>query len=358
MPHNIEIVIDQQELIITEEVTNIDIVENSPTVEIIQPPHNIEILEQENSIEVTEQIFETEVVQENVTVEVQSVGAQGPQGPEGPEGPQGIPGPNEVTTSTTTNITGILKGDGSNVSAATPDVDYQTPIGYTPEDVANKVTDLSTPNDTTYPTTEAVAEALVALPQVDEKVKVSASDSIPNYLNEKLDLASSGTGLGLNIDDPGGEETLEVFLDVDNLISSLAIEGSDSMAIHDASLGSSRKVTLSLAKEFFVPEIKSGTVTLPAFGAINIETVNLQSGGPYKLFLRIYSNTFQEYRSMEITLQQTGFSTYDFVVDNLVQDSSFDVQFQPAGSIFSLSLFVQSSYSREVTVSYVRIFHA
>jgi hypothetical protein len=43
----------------------------------------------------------------------------------GPAGATGPAGPNEVTTSTSTDITGILKGDGSNVSAAVEDTDYQ-----------------------------------------------------------------------------------------------------------------------------------------------------------------------------------------------------------------------------------------
>ena len=40
-------------------------------------------------------------------------------------GPVGPAGPNNITTSTETDITGILKGDGANVSAAVEDTDYQ-----------------------------------------------------------------------------------------------------------------------------------------------------------------------------------------------------------------------------------------
>ena len=59
-------------------------------------------------------------------------GLQNPQprnimGPAGQDGQDGAPGPNQVTTNTTTNITGLLKGDGSTVSAATPGTDYATP---------------------------------------------------------------------------------------------------------------------------------------------------------------------------------------------------------------------------------------
>ena len=38
-----------------------------------------------------------------------------------------LSGPNEVTTSTATNLTGLLKGNGTNVEAAVPEVDYATP---------------------------------------------------------------------------------------------------------------------------------------------------------------------------------------------------------------------------------------
>ena len=40
-------------------------------------------------------------------------------------GPVGPAGPNNITTATETDITGILKGDGANVSAAVEDTDYQ-----------------------------------------------------------------------------------------------------------------------------------------------------------------------------------------------------------------------------------------
>lgn len=40
-------------------------------------------------------------------------------------GPNGPAGPNNLTTSTTTNITGVLKGDGANVAAAVANTDFQ-----------------------------------------------------------------------------------------------------------------------------------------------------------------------------------------------------------------------------------------
>ncbi len=48
----------------------------------------------------------------------------GSQGGEGPQGDPGPAGPNEVSTSTSTNITGILRGDGSTVVAAVAGTDY------------------------------------------------------------------------------------------------------------------------------------------------------------------------------------------------------------------------------------------
>ena len=51
-------------------------------------------------------------------------GPQGPKGDTGDTGPQGPAGPNEIGSSTTTNIAGILKGDGAAVSAAQSGVDY------------------------------------------------------------------------------------------------------------------------------------------------------------------------------------------------------------------------------------------
>lgn len=73
-------------------------------------------------------------------------GAQGEQGPAGPAGPQGAPGekgepgekgdtgatgpsgPNTITAETTTTLTGLLKGDGTSVSAAVAGTDYVAPV--------------------------------------------------------------------------------------------------------------------------------------------------------------------------------------------------------------------------------------
>ena len=54
-------------------------------------------------------------------------GKDGAAGNDGNTGPQGDPGPNEVSTTTDTDISGILKGSGGKVAAATPGTDYATP---------------------------------------------------------------------------------------------------------------------------------------------------------------------------------------------------------------------------------------
>lgn len=49
------------------------------------------------------------------------------QGKPGPQGPAGPAGPNEITTETQTNLTGLLKGNGTNVQLAEAGTDYATP---------------------------------------------------------------------------------------------------------------------------------------------------------------------------------------------------------------------------------------
>lgn len=46
---------------------------------------------------------------------------------QGNSGPQGPAGPNEITTETQTNLTGLLKGNGTNVQLAEAGTDYATP---------------------------------------------------------------------------------------------------------------------------------------------------------------------------------------------------------------------------------------
>ena len=54
-------------------------------------------------------------------------GPQGKTGPQGETGPQGDPGPNTVTAETTTALSGLLKGNGTNVTVAQAGTDYEAP---------------------------------------------------------------------------------------------------------------------------------------------------------------------------------------------------------------------------------------
>lgn len=59
-------------------------------------------------------------------------GAQGPagaDGQDGQDGAQGPAGPNEVSTSTDSSITGLLKGADGKVAQAVAGTDYVTPTG-------------------------------------------------------------------------------------------------------------------------------------------------------------------------------------------------------------------------------------
>jgi hypothetical protein len=80
----------------------------------------------------TPEVYTIEVVTPEVyTVTVAepesyTITTAGTLGPPGPQGPPGDDGPNNITTSTTTNITGILKGDGTNVQEAVDGTDYNS----------------------------------------------------------------------------------------------------------------------------------------------------------------------------------------------------------------------------------------
>lgn len=54
-------------------------------------------------------------------------GEKGDTGEAGPKGDKGDAGPNEVSTSTATNINGLMMGNGSTVQTATAGTDYMAP---------------------------------------------------------------------------------------------------------------------------------------------------------------------------------------------------------------------------------------
>lgn len=72
--------------------------------------------------------------------------------PLGPQGPQGANGTNAVNNLTATTFNGILKGNGSTISAT----DVLTELGYTPENVANKENVTLDSSSTKYPTNNLV----------------------------------------------------------------------------------------------------------------------------------------------------------------------------------------------------------
>jgi hypothetical protein len=108
-------------------------------------------------------------------------GTNGTNGQDGAPGAPGAPGPNQVTTSTATTITGLLKGDGATVSAASAPTDYvatgdarlsdaRTPTTHAASHQANgsdaiQLDALAAPNDsTTLDATTALHGLLPKLP--------------------------------------------------------------------------------------------------------------------------------------------------------------------------------------------------
>ena len=59
-------------------------------------------------------------------IELQVTANVGEQGPAGPQGETGPAGPNEITTSTSTNLTGFIYGNGTNVGGATEGSTFAT----------------------------------------------------------------------------------------------------------------------------------------------------------------------------------------------------------------------------------------
>lgn len=145
--------------------------------------------------------------------------------PSGNTGATGATGPNQVTTSTGTNITGIIKGNGTVVSQATAGTDYLTPTGngsaltgITESQVTNLVSDLAakaplaspaltgsptaptqTPSDnstklaTTAYTDAAVAAAVQGL-SIKASVQEATAAALPTntYLSNVITITATG----------------------------------------------------------------------------------------------------------------------------------------------------------------------
>ena len=97
-----------------------------------------------------------------------SKGDTGSPGQDGAPGDTGPAGPNEVSTTTSTNISGILKGNGSAVSAAVPGTDYTTPTNVNTQ-IANLLnrTDAVNAANTSYTTFMARGFAIASATQAE-----------------------------------------------------------------------------------------------------------------------------------------------------------------------------------------------
>lgn len=146
-------------------------------------------------------------------------GQQGIQGNPGIQGPQGTAGPNTVSGSTTTSLTGLLKGNGSVVSAAAAGADYvatndarltdaRTPTAHAhpQSDITNLTTDLAAKAPLASPaftgTPTGIAKAHVGLGNVDNTSDAAkpVSTAQQTALDLKAPLASpafTGTPTGI-----------------------------------------------------------------------------------------------------------------------------------------------------------------
>jgi hypothetical protein len=84
-----------------------------------------------------------------------NTGVQGPAGPQGEVGPEGPAGPNEITTSTSTNLTGFIYGDGTNVAGAVDGLFDNSHINFAAPDPIGS----GTPNTGAFTTLSATGTA-------------------------------------------------------------------------------------------------------------------------------------------------------------------------------------------------------
>nr|DAT38430.1 MAG TPA: tail fiber protein [Caudoviricetes sp.] len=77
-------------------------------------------------------------------------GPQGPQGEKGATGPQGPTGPNKVSTTTATDIAGLVKGSGGKMAKAVENSDYISPANLTTRLGRSTAVNAADTNYTTY----------------------------------------------------------------------------------------------------------------------------------------------------------------------------------------------------------------
>lgn len=119
-------------------------------------------------------------------------GPQGPQGDTGPQGPQGDTGdtgpagPNTVSSTTATDLTGILKGTGSLVTTAVAGTDYATAAQGSKADSAQQ------PN-----TAASFAETVIAVADTTTALRIT----------------QTGTGDALRIEDEANPDSTPLIVD-------------------------------------------------------------------------------------------------------------------------------------------------
>lgn len=156
-----------------------------------------------------------------------STGAMGSAGPTGPTGATGATGPNLVSTSTTTAITGMIKGNGVTIAQATAGVDYVTPggagsalTGITESQVTNLTSDLAA---------KVPATTTVNGHALSSNVTVTASDvGAPS---------GSGTSTGTNTGDQtsvSGNAGTATALQASRTINGVAFNGTSNITVADS----------------------------------------------------------------------------------------------------------------------------
>lgn len=120
-----------------------------------------------------------------------------------------------------TSITGLLKGNGTAISAASAGTDYLTPAGsaaaltgllssqvtaaltFTPENVANKATNFAVLNNTKYPTTQAVENEIFAQVNGFNGLNGSGAIQLGGLLISSTDIDTDINVLSITTPDPG-----------------------------------------------------------------------------------------------------------------------------------------------------------
>lgn len=118
------------------------------------------------------------------------ISGTGATGPAGATGATGAAGPNNISTNTTTSITGILKGDGSNVSAAIQGTDYaltKTDVGLSNVTNNAQVTSVS---GTAPISSTGTSTPVISISTVSSSVSGALSSSNWTSFNNRVPIQS------------------------------------------------------------------------------------------------------------------------------------------------------------------------